>query len=110
MNAYEIPKLRFSLEAAEAIPANTLVSVDANGKAIVANNTAIVGASLDEAALGHAVTIADGIVKVVANAAVTSGGYVSATTGKATTSTTATNAVALSGVTVANELVTVKIN
>lgn len=110
MNAYDIPKLRFSLVAAEAIQANALVSVDANGKAINANNTAIVGAALDAAAVGQAVTVADGIVKAIASAAITSGGYVSGTTGMAATSTNATNVIALTGVTVANELVTVKIN
>lgn len=112
MTPYEIPNLRFSLVAKEDIAQHALVGVDTTGQAINAlAATAVLGAAVDAAKAGQPIAVADGIVMATASAAITAGNYVSGgTLGKATKSTNATNVVALTSATAADELVTVKIN
>lgn len=86
-NAYEIPNLRFSLPAGEDIPRRRFVGVNATGEGVLATTTAI-GVSMNEAAAGEVLEIADGIVMVEAGAAITAGaGIEVGTNGKAVTNT-----------------------
>lgn len=117
MNAYEIPNLRFSLPAGGAVARCRFVSVDANGNGVQATNaTSVIGASMnlvtaeEHTAGGHIVEVADGIVMVEAAGAITSGADVySDADGKATNTGTKAAGVAITGATVAGELVAVKI-
>jgi hypothetical protein len=74
-----------TLEAAGTIPIYGVVSVDANGKAVVTpaagTSAAIVGVAQNPAAAGEAVTVAvSGISKAIAGAAVTAATAVAVST------------------------------
>lgn len=74
MNAYEIPGLRFSLPAGGAVKRHRFVTVDANSNGIQAGEESlIIGVSMNEASAGQVLEIADGIVMVEAEKAVTAG-------------------------------------
>lgn len=75
MAAYEIPNLRFSAEAAEAIPRRRFLSINEDEQAICANaTTRVVGASaVDTTKAGEVMEIYDGIVIVEAGAEITAG-------------------------------------
>ena len=74
MNAYEIPSLRFSLPAGDAVKRHRFVAVDANSNGIQAvADSNIIGASMNETSAGQVLEIADGIVMVEAAKAVTAG-------------------------------------
>ena len=92
MNAYEIPNLRFSLPAGEAVPRRRFVTVDSTGEGVLATAGAgAIGVSMNEAADGEVLEVADGIVMVEASDAIAAGADVSAATGgKAVTATAAT--------------------
>lgn len=114
MNAYEIPNLRYSLPAGGDIERHRLVTVDANGNGIQASTstTPVIGASMNKAANGEVLEVADGIVMVEAGGAITAGTNVTADSdGKAVTRTATgiSNAVALTDG-VAGGLVAVKIS
>ena len=77
MFAYEIPGMRFSLPAGAAVARRRFVSVDANSNGILATaSTPVVGVSMNEAAAGQVLEVADGIVMVEAAGAVTAGAAV----------------------------------
>lgn len=117
MNAYEIPNLRFSLPAGGAVAKHRFVSVDANGNGVQATaSTQIIGASMnlvtaeENAAGGHIVEIADGIVMVEASAAITSGAAVySDADGKVAASGTVIAGTTITAATGAGQLVAVKL-
>lgn len=74
MNAYEIPSLRFSLPAGDAVKRHRFVAVDANSNGIQAvADSNIIGASMNETSAGQVLEIADGIVMVEVAKAVTAG-------------------------------------
>lgn len=77
MNAYEIPALRFSLPAGNDVARHRFVSVNGDSAGVLAgSDTAIIGASMNEAKAGQVLEIADGIVVVEAAGAVTAGATV----------------------------------
>lgn len=97
MNAFEIPNLRFSLPAGGAVERHRLITVDSNSNGIqaVAATTTFIGASMNKAAAGEVLEVADGIVMVEAGAAITAGSVVKAdANGKAITGETS-NAIAI---------------
>jgi len=85
MAAYEIPNLRFSLEAAGPVARRRFVVVDANGKGAQAGAGELaIGVSMNDPAAGEVLEVADGIVMVEAGAAIVAGSEVqSGTDGKA---------------------------
>ena len=116
MNAFEIPSLRYSLPAGGAVKRHRFVSADSSSNAIQATNaTVVIGASMNEAASGEVLEIADGLVIVEAAGAITAGAavasdangkvvaYASGTTGDAC-------GVAITAATAAGNFVTVKVN
>lgn len=126
MNAYEIPNLRFSLPAGEAVARQRFVAVDANGAAVIASaGGAVIGVSMTQAAIGEVLDIADGIVPVEASDEIAAGALVSvAADGKAVTATPSSQAadtpfavtegtvvvgVAITGAAAAGQFLTVKI-
>lgn len=90
MAAYEIPNMRFSAEAGEAVKRRRFVKINTNEQGVQAGaGDAVVGASMVDAAEGEVLEIANGIVMVEAAAAITAGSEVqSDTDGKAVTKTT----------------------
>jgi len=111
-NAYEIPNLRFSLPAGEDIPRRRFVSVNSSGEGVIATaGGATIGVSMNEAADGEVLEIADGIVIVEAGGAITPGdGIEVGTDGKAVTNTNGVVVgTALTGAASANLFVTVKL-
>ena len=88
-NAYEIPNLRFSLPAGADIPRRRFVGVKATGEGIIATAAgSAIGVSMNQAAKGEVLEIADGIVMVEAGGAITPGaGIEVGTNGKAVTNT-----------------------
>jgi len=112
MNAYEIPNLRFSLPATVAVARRRFVTADSNsGVVYPAANAVVLGVTLNDAAIGKTVTIADGIVMVEAAAAITAGASIATdATGKALTWASGTViGVAITGATAAGQFVAVKI-
>ena len=75
ITAYEIPNLRFSGIAVEAIPRRRFVKANLNGEFIVAvaGDGAVVGASMNDPAANEVLEIADGIVMVEAGGAIVAG-------------------------------------
>ena len=72
MNAYEIPKLRFSLPAGEDVARRRFVSVNSSSEGVIATAAgSAIGVSMNQAADGEVLEIADGIAIVEA------GGYIS---------------------------------
>lgn len=92
MNAYEIPNLRFSLPAGAAVERRRFIAVNTDGEGVQATAGAgAVGVSMNAAADGEVLEVADGIVIVEASAAINAGVDVSvATDGKAVTATAMT--------------------
>lgn len=109
-SAYEIPNLRFSLPAGADVARHRFVKINSDGEGVQAGaGDAIIGVSMNEAAEGEVLEIADGIVIVKAGGAITTGGFVTANAdGKAVTGEA--GFVALTGATAADEFVSVKIN
>jgi len=91
-NAYEIPNLRFSLPAGGSIPRRRFVSVNALGEGILATaGGSAIGVSMNQAAAGKVLEVADGIVIVETSAAINAGDSISvATNGLAVKATTGT--------------------
>jgi len=117
MNAFSIPNLRWSLPSGGATPWRRFVSVNAEGKAILANaSTPVVGVSQNECTAGpHAdqvQEIIDGIVVVEAGGVIAAGALVmSNANGMAVahTGNAAVVGIAITGATAAGQLVTVKL-
>lgn len=128
MTAYEIPNLRFALEAAAATARRRFVKVDAAGKGLQAGaGDAVVGASMNDPAINETLEVADGIVMVEAGDVVAAGADVQsdadgkaitlaavtvvAAVGPATTTIPQTKKAgkALTGATAAGQLIAVKI-
>ena len=111
MNAFEIPGLRFSLPAGGDVARHRFVSANADSEGIQATaSTAVIGASMNQAAKGEVLEIADGIVVVEAAGAVTAGTNVSSdANGKVTTAGSVIAGIALTGATDAGQFVAVKI-
>lgn len=110
-HAYEIPNLRFSLPAGEDIPRRRFVGVNSSGKGVIATAAgSAIGVSMNQAADGEVLEIADGIVMVEAGAAITAGdGIEVGTAGKAVTNTSGIGiGIALTGAAGAGNLVAVK--
>lgn len=113
MNAYEIPNLRFSVPAGEAVARRRFVAIDSNGAGVLATADSVsIGASTVEAAVGEALDIADGIVIVEASAAIAAGAKVSvATGGKAVTANAGiVVGVAMTSAAADKQFITVKMN
>lgn len=111
-NAYEIPNLRFSLPAGEDIPRRRFISVNSSGEGVLATaGGSAIGVSMNEAAAGEVLEVADGIVMVEAGGAITAGsGIEVGTDGKAvTTSNGVVVGTALTKAANANLFVTVKL-
>lgn len=111
MNAYEIPNLRFSMPAGEAVGRRLFVAVDSDGKGVVATAAGpAIGVSMNQAADGEVLEIADGIVMVEAGAAITAGASIEVgTNGKAVTNTSGVGiGIALTGAAGAGNVVAVK--
>lgn len=112
MNAYEIPNLRFSLPAGEDIARRRFVSVNSSSKGVIATTAgSAIGVSMNEAADGEVLDIADGIVVVEAGGAIAAGADVEVgADGKAVAKTTGIGVgVAITGATAAGQLVAVKL-
>lgn len=109
MFAFEIPGQRFSLPAGAAVERFRFVSADANSNGVTATaSTPVIGVSMNKAAAGEVLEIADGIVMVEAGGAVAAGVAVASNaTGQAIAGEG--SAVALTGATTAGELITVKL-
>lgn len=109
MFAFEIPGLRFSLPAGADVERCRFVSADADSNGIQATaGTPVIGVSMNKAAAGQVLEIADGIVMVEAGGAVAAGVAVAADAeGKAIAGEG--TAVALTAATAAGELITVKL-
>lgn len=111
MHAYEIPGLQFSLPAGTAIARRRFVTANASSAAAYpAAGAGSIGVSMDAAAAGQALTIADGIVMVDAGDAVTAGAEVEVgALGVAVTKTSGISVgIALTGATGAGQVIAVK--
>lgn len=112
MNAYEIPNLRFSMPAGEDVARRRFVAVDSDGRGVIATAAgSAIGVSMNQAADGEVLEIADGIVMVEASAAITAGADVEVgANGKAVAKTTGIGVgVAITGATGAGQFVAVKL-
>lgn len=112
MYAYEIPGLRFSLPAGADVAMRRFVAVNSLSKGVYATAAgSTIGVSMNEAADGEVLEIADGIVMVEAQAAIAAGADVQVgTNGKAVAKTTGVGVgVAITGAANAGELVAVKL-
>ena len=109
MFAFEIPGQRFSLPAGAAVERFRFVSADANSNGVTATAaTPIIGVSMNKAAAGQVLEIADGIVMVEAGGAITAGVSVASNaTGQAIAGEGV--GVALTGATAAGDIITVKL-
>lgn len=110
-SAYEIPNLRFSLPAGEDIARRRFISVNSSGEGVIATAaSSAIGVSMNEAANGEVLEIADGIVMVEAGRAITAGaGIEVGTNGKAVTNTDGIGiGIALTGAAGAGSIVAVK--
>lgn len=110
-NAYEIPNLRFSLPAGADVPRRRFVGVNATSEGVIATAAgSAIGVSMNQAADGEVLEIADGIVMVEAGAAITAGaGIEVGTNGKAVTNTSGIGiGIALTGAASAGNVVAVK--
>ena len=110
-NAYEIPNLRFSLPAGVDVPRRRFVGVNATGEGVIATAAeSAIGVSMNQAADGEVLEIADGIVMVDAGGAITPGdGIEVGTDGKAVTNSSGIGiGIALTGAAGAGNVVAVK--
>jgi hypothetical protein len=109
MFAFEIPGLRFSLPAGADVERCRFVSVNADSNGVPATaGTPVIGVSMNKAAAGQVLEIADGIVMVEAGDAVDAGAAVVAN-GDGMAIAGEGTAVALTAATAAGELITVKL-
>ena len=112
MNAYEIPNLRFSLPAGEDVARRRFVSVNSSSEGVIATAaSSAIGVSMNQAADGEVLDIADGIVIVEAGGVIAAGADVEVgANGKAVAKTTGIGVgVAITGATAAGQLVAVKL-
>lgn len=112
MNAYEIPNLRFSMPAGEDVARRRFVAVDSDGKGVIATAAGpAIGVSMNQAADGEVLEIADGIAMVEAGAAIAAGAIIEVgTSGKAVTNTSGVGiGTALTAAAAAGQLIAVKI-
>lgn len=112
MNAYEIPNLRFSLPAGEDVARRRFVSVNSSSEGVIATAAgSAIGVSMNQAADGEVLDIADGIVIVEAGGVIAAGADVEVgANGKAVAKTTGIGVgVAITGATDAGQLVAVKL-
>jgi hypothetical protein len=109
IGAYEIPSLRFSLPAGADVARFRFVKVNADGAGELAGaDDIVIGASMNQAAEGEVLEVADGIVIIEAGGAIEAGASIAPDAdGKATAGNGAL--VALTAATAAGEFVTVKI-
>ena len=113
IGAYEIPSLRFSLPAGDDVERFRFVAVDSDGAGIQATaSDVIIGASMNQAAEGEVLEVADGIVIIEASAAIDAGAMVvSDANGKAAAAGEGGSSaiIALTAASAAGEFITVKI-
>ena len=112
MNAYEIPNLRFSMPAGEDVARRRFVAVDSDGKGVIATAAGpAIGVSMNQAADGEVLEIADGIAMVEAGAAIAAGASIAVgTAGKAAVAGTGiVVGTALTAAAAAGQLIAVKI-
>jgi hypothetical protein len=112
MHAFEIPNQRFSLPSGEAVARRRFVSVNSDSEGVLATAAgSAIGVSMNQAAEGEALEIADGIVIVESGEAITAGADVQVgTSGKAITKTSGVGVgVALTSTTGTGQLVAVKL-
>lgn len=111
LSAYEIPGMQYSLPAGEDIARRRFVSVNSSSEGVIATAaSSAIGVSMNQAADGEVLDIADGIVMVEAGAAITAGSSIEVgTNGKAVTNTSGVGiGIALTGAASAGSVVTVK--
>lgn len=111
LSAYEIPNLCFSLPAGEDIARRRFVSVNSSSEGVIATAaSSAIGVSMNQAADGEVLDVADGIVMVEAGAAITAGSSIEVgPNGKAVTNTSGVGiGIALTGAASAGSVVTVK--
>lgn len=106
-SAFQIPGARWTLESAGDIPRYRFVSVNAAGKAILANATSpVVGSSQNQTKAGEKQEILGGIVIVEASAAIVAGTQVTSNaTGQAVTG--GSTGIAITNAAAAGDLVSV---
>ena len=112
IGAYEIPSLRFSLPAGDDVERFRFVAVDSDGAGIQATaSDVIIGASMNKAAEGEVLEVADGIVIIEASEAINAGAMVASdANGKAADAGEGSSAIiALTAASAAGEFITVKI-
>lgn len=112
MNAYEIPNLRFSAPAGEAVGKRRFVTVNSSSEGVIATAAgSAIGVSMNQAAAGEVLEIADGIVIVEAGGAIAAGADVEVgANGKAVAKTTGIGVgVAITSATGAGQFVAVKL-
>lgn len=109
MFAFEIPGQRFSLPAGADVERFRFVSANANSNGVPATaSTPVIGVSMNQAAAGEVLEIADGIVMVEAGAAITAGVTVASNaTGQAVAGDG--TAIALTSASAAGDIITVKL-
>lgn len=111
-HAYEVPNLRFSLEAGANVARRRFVQPDSSGNGVQAGaGELVIGASMNDPSSGQVLEIADGIVMVEAGGPVTAGTEVESDgDGKAITLDSGIKAgTALTGAAAEGELISVKI-
>lgn len=112
IGAYEIPGLRFSLPAGADVNRFRFVAVNSNGEGEQATaDDVIIGASMNQAADGEVLEVADGIVIIEASEAIAAGGMVvSDANGKAADAGEGSSTIiALTAASAAGEFISVKI-
>jgi len=113
IGAYEIPGLRFSLPAGADVNRFRFVAINSNGEGEQATaSDVIIGASMNQAADGEVLEVADGIVIIEASAAIAAGAMVvSDANGKAATAGEGGSSaiIALTAASAAGEFISVKI-
>lgn len=112
MHAYEIPNLRFSLPAGEDVTRGRFVSVNSSSEGVIATTAgSAIGVSMNQAADGEVLDIADGIVIVEAGGVLAAGADVEVgANGKAVAKTIGIGVgLAITGATGAGQFVAVKL-
>lgn len=112
MHAYEIPNLRYSLPAGDAVPMRRFVSVNASSEGVLATAAgSAIGVSMNEVKAGEVLELADGIVMVEAGGIIAAGADVQVgTDGKAIAKTSGIGVgVAITGAAAAGQEVAVKL-
>ena len=112
MNAYEIPNLRFSLPAGADVKRRRFVNVNSSSAGVHATAAgAAIGVSMNEAANGEVLEIADGIVMVEAGGVITAGADIEVgADGKAVAKTTGIGVgVAITGASAAGHFIACKL-